>query len=239
MADANDTPKTAAANEATGTAQPQTAPGVLNVCEVFHSLQGEASRIGLPCAFVRLAGCNLGCDWCDTVYAREAGEEMTIDDVLARVAKFDCRRVELTGGEPLCQPGSLELMRRLCDGGYEVLLETNGSLDIAPVDERVARIVDFKCPSSGVSQANRWANVEQLRPGDEVKFVLADRGDYDFAVAAVRARKLIDRCEVIFSPVQGRLAPTDLAEWILADGLDVRLGLQLHKLLWPDEPRGR
>lgn len=213
--------------------------GVLSVCEIFLSLQGEASRIGLPCAFVRLAGCNLDCQWCDTEYAREGGQDMAVSDVVDRLAKFNCRRVELTGGEPLCQPAALELMRTLCDAGWEVLLETNGSLDIGSVDPRVRRIMDFKCPSSGMSQANLWSNVDRLGAGDEVKFVLADRGDYDFAVSAVRGRGLLERCPVVFSPVHGRCAPADLAEWILTDGLDVRLGLQLHKLLWPDENRGR
>ena len=212
---------------------------VLRVCEIFLSIQGEASRMGLPCALVRLAGCNLDCRWCDTRYAQNGGREMTIDEVLARLGEFACRRVELTGGEPLCQPASLELMRRLCDDGWEVLLETNGSLDIAAVDERVSRIVDFKCPSSGESESIRWENVEQLRPGDEVKFVLAGRDDYDFAVRAVVDRCLLGRCAVIFSPVHGRLDPAELAEWVLADGLDVRLGLQLHKIVWPDEDRGR
>ena len=197
--------------------------------------------MGLPCAFVRLAGCNLGCSWCDTGYARDAGagEAMTVADVLARLAQIDCWRVEVTGGEPLCQPGSIELMRRLCDEGYEVLLETNGSRDISAVDERVARIVDFKCPASGEADANLWSNVEHLRAGDEVKFVIASRDDYDFAAEAVRKRRLPEKCEVIFSPVHGLVRPADLAEWILADGLDVRLGLQLHKLLWPGEERGR
>ncbi len=233
MADENDT------HDNTGPARQAADNDVLNVCEIFLSLQGEGARIGLPCSFVRLAGCNLRCDWCDTAYAREPGTDMTIAEVIARLAELHCKRVELTGGEPLCQPASLELMRRLCDLGHEVLLETNGSLDIEPVDTRVARIVDFKCPSSGAAQANLWSNIEQLWAGDEVKFVLADRDDYDFAVAAMRERGLIGLCEIIFSPVDGLLKPADLAEWILADGLDVRLGLQLHKLLWPDEPRGR
>jgi len=218
---------------------PAVASGTLSVCEIFLSLQGEASRIGLPCAFVRLAGCNLNCRWCDTQYARQGGQDMTVRDVMDRLAKFHCRRVELTGGEPLCQPAALELMTALCDAGWEVLLETNGSRDIGPVDGRVARIVDFKCPSSGMSHENLWANVDHLCRPDEVKFVLADRSDYNFAVSAVRGRGLLDRCPVIFSPVHGRLDPADLAEWILADGLDVRLGLQLHKLLWPDVDRGR
>ena len=226
----------AAANNPT---DPDPATGTLSVCEVFLSLQGEASRIGLPCAFVRLAGCNLDCQWCDTAYARQGGQDMTVRDLADRLAKFNCRRVELTGGEPLCQPAALELMTALCDAGWEVLLETNGSRDIGPVDSRVGRIVDFKCPSSGMSRENLWSNVERLCSRDEVKFVLADRGDYNFAVSAVRGRGLLDRCPVIFSPVHGRLAPADLAEWILTDGLDVRLGLQLHKLLWPGQNRGR
>jgi 7-carboxy-7-deazaguanine synthase len=216
---------------------PTTRP--LSVCEIFLSIQGEASRAGLPCALVRLAGCNLDCVWCDTRYAREGGSEMTVDEVLARLGEFACRRVEITGGEPLCQPGSLELMRRLCDDGWEVLLETNGSLDIAPVDERVVRIVDFKCPASGQSGRTLWSNVEHLRRGDEVKFVLADRGDYDYAVAVLARRRIADRCAVVFTPAHGRLDPARLAQWILADGLDVRLGLQLHRIVWPGEDRGR
>jgi 7-carboxy-7-deazaguanine synthase len=164
---------------------------------------------------------------------------MSVDEIIAALSALPCRRVELTGGEPLQQRGALELMRRLCDDGREVLLETNGSLDISAVDPRVVRIVDFKCPSSGQSDTNMWANVESLRRGDEVKFVLADRDDYDFAVRAVRERGIMDRCQVIFSPVHGRLVAADLAEWILADGLEVRLGIQLHKLIWPGEDRGR
>jgi 7-carboxy-7-deazaguanine synthase len=239
MTDANNPTSPADTSGAADRAQPARPAGVLSVCEIFLSLQGEASRIGLPCAFVRLAGCNLRCQWCDTQYARQGGQDMTVKDVMARVSRFNCRRVEVTGGEPLCQPAALELMAALCDAGWEVLLETNGSRDIGPVDSRVARIVDFKCPSSGMSRENLWSNVERLCGRDEVKFVLADRGDYNFAAAAVGGRGLLDRCPVIFSPVHGRLAPADLAEWILADGLDIRLGLQLHKLLWPDEPRGR
>jgi len=219
---------------------PDISNAALSVSEIFFSLQGEASRTGLPCAFVRLAGCNLDCRWCDTTYARDGGgDEMTTDEIAARLGGFPCRRVEVTGGEPLCQAGSIDLMRRLCDDGWEVLLETNGSLDISPVDPRVVRIVDFKCPSSGQDAANLWDNVGRLRATDEVKFVLADRGDYDFAVAAVRGRGILEKCSVIFSPVSGRLDPAELADWILADGLDVRLGLQLHKILWPGDQRGR
>ena len=211
---------------------------MLHVCEIFLSIQGEGARAGWPCGFVRLAGCNLRCAWCDTSYAWAGGEEMGLDDVLARAAELGCPRVEVTGGEPLLQPETPELLGRLCDAGFETLLETNGSQDIAALDPRVVRIVDFKCPSSGEAAANRWANVRHLRAGDEVKFVLADRADYEFAHAMIVEHDLRERCPVLLSPVHGRLDPADLAEWILADKLDVRLGLQLHKLIWPDRERG-
>ena len=210
----------------------------LQISEVFLSIQGEGVRAGLPCVLVRLAGCNLRCSWCDTQWAWRGGDEIPIDDVLARVAEFGVRRVEVTGGEPLAQTGAIELLRRLCDEGYETLLETNGSLDISSVDQRVVRIVDFKCPSSGADRSNLWDNAKELRPGDEVRFVIADREDYDYARRAVTSRRLTDRCAVIFSPVQDRCAPADLAEWILADRLDVRLGIQLHKVIWPNKDRG-
>ena len=210
----------------------------LKVVEIFLSIQGEGTRAGLPCTLVRLGGCNLRCTWCDTPYARDGGEEMSVEAVLARVEQLGCNRVEVTGGEPLDQPAAVELLRRLCDAGCEVLLETNGSMDIFAVDPRVARIVDFKCPASGQSAANRWANVAALTARDEVKFVLADRADYQFARDAVAARGLGDVCAVIFSPAAGRLAADELTGWILADGLDVRLGLQLHKIIWPDCERG-
>jgi 7-carboxy-7-deazaguanine synthase len=210
----------------------------LCVCEIFLSIQGEGRATGLPCAFVRLAGCNLRCAWCDTAYAWSGGETMSVEQVLARLEQFRCRRVEVTGGEPLWQEATLELLTRLADAGYQVLLETNGSLDVAPVDKRVTKIVDFKCPSSAQEPKNRWANVQALRGGDEVKFVLADRADYDYAAAALVRHKLPGPCTVTFSPVFGRLDPAVLAEWILTDALDVRLGLQLHKILWPGGRRG-
>jgi len=215
----------------------------LNVCEIFLSIQGEGTRAGLPCTLVRLAGCNLRCRWCDTPYALEGGREMSIEEILAEVQRLGCRRVELTGGEPLIQDASRELLTRLCDDGCDVLLETNGTVDISDVDERVARIVDVKCPSSGESATTMWANMERLRPTDEVKFVVADRADYEFAREAAAARGLPRRCAVIFSPVMDRgaaaLPPARLAEWVLADGLDVRVGLQLHKIIWPNAERGR
>ena len=190
---------------------------------------------------VRLAGCNLRCSWCDTAYARTAdgAESMTVGDVLGRVAELGCRRVEVTGGEPLLQPACLYLLHRLCDAGCETLLETNGSVDISPVDPRVTRIVDFKCPSSGQEMSNLWANAACLAGRDEVKFVLADRADFDFAREAVEIHRLTERAAaVVFSPVHGALAPAKLAAWMLEHGLDVRLGLQLHKMIWPERDRG-
>ena len=210
----------------------------LTVCEIFRSIQGEGTRAGLPCTLVRLAGCNLRCSWCDTTYAWQGGRETTLEDILQQVDRLGCRRVEVTGGEPLIQPGTPELLRELCDRGYETLLETNGSIDVSGMDPRVIRIVDFKCPSSGQSEHNRWENVEHLSPGDEVKFVIADRADYDFARAALVDRGLVGRCTVLLGPVAGRLPPATLAEWMLTDGLDVRLNLQLHKILWPEKDRG-
>lgn len=211
----------------------------LTVNEIFKSIQGESTRAGLPCVMVRLAGCNLRCSWCDTVYARDAsaGDEMTVDDVLAGVCELRCRRVEVTGGEPLVQAACRTLLMRLCEAGFETLLETNGSQDIARIDSRVVRVVDFKCPSSGAEAANRWANVQHLTDRDEVKFVIADRRDYLFAREALSRHALAERCAVIFSPLNAA-APASLAAWVLDDGLDVRLGLQLHKIIWPDKNRG-
>ena len=212
---------------------------ILIVNEIFKSIQGESTRAGLPCVMVRLAGCNLACSWCDTQYARDgaAGREMSVADVLARVAELGGDRVEVTGGEPLGQDACRVLLEQLCQGGLETLLETNGSQDIARIDPRVVKIVDFKCPASGVEQANLWQNVEHLTDRDEVKFVIADRGDYEYARDAVAGHGLCDRCAVIFSPVDISAA-AELATWILQDGLDVRLGLQLHKMIWPDIDRG-
>ncbi len=212
--------------------------GTLKVNEIFLSIQGEGLRAGLPCAFIRLSGCNLRCRWCDTPYALREGETAELSEILRRVELLGCGRVEVTGGEPLMQPGTIDLLRMLCDVGYETLLETNGSLDISPVDERVVRIVDFKCPSSGQADANRWTNVQHLRAGDEVKFIIADRRDFEFACDAVGDRDLTSICPVTFQPVAGLWEPADLAEWILAGRLDVRLGLQIHKILWPGKYRG-
>ncbi len=206
--------------------------GILRVTEIFHSIQGESARVGLPTVFVRLTGCPLRCVWCDTDYAFSGGESVGIDDVMQRVAEYRCATVCVTGGEPLAQKNCLPLLAALCDAGHSVSLETSGALDIGGVDPRVSRIVDLKAPGSGESARNRWENLDLLTGRDELKFVLASREDYDWAVATCRERKLVERCPVLFSPVQGRLDPVQLAQGILDDRLPVRFQLQLHKLLW-------
>jgi len=213
-------------------------PGRLRIHEIFHSIQGESSFAGRPCVFVRLTGCQMRCVWCDTAYAFHEGDWRTVEEVVAEVRGYGCPLVEVTGGEPLLQPAVHPLMRRLCDEGFEVLLETGGGLDIAPVDPRVRRIVDVKCPGSGEAANNRWANLDALRAGDEVKFVIADAADYAWAREVVARHALAARCPVHFSPVWGRLSPEQLSAWILADRLPVRLGLQLHKIVWGAEARG-
>lgn len=215
-----------------------TAVPSLRVSEIFHSLQGESTRVGLPTVFVRLTGCPLRCIWCDTSYAFSGGETLALDTILARVAAFGCKTVCVTGGEPLAQAGCPVLLAALCDAGYAVSLETSGALDISAVDPRVSRIVDVKAPDSGEAAKNRWENLAALRPGDELKFVLASRADYDWAKSALAERQLAERCSVLFSPVADALPPAQLAEWILADRLPVRFQLQLHKILWGPE-RGR
>lgn len=204
----------------------------LRITEIFYSLQGEASRVGLPTVFVRLTGCPLRCRWCDTTYSFTGGEAANIASVLAEVAKYPAHQVCVTGGEPLAQKECLPLLVALCDAGYDVSLETSGALDISAVDSRVARIMDLKAPASGESAKNRWANLELLNERDEIKIVIAAREDYEWARAVLRERQLDARCPVLFSPAQGQIEPVDLASWILEDGLNVRFQLQLHKLLW-------
>ena len=213
----------------------------LVVNEIFRSIQGEGARAGRVCAFVRLTGCNLRCRWCDTPYAYDEGGQVPVESLLEKVAALRCRLVMLTGGEPLLQPATPALLARLCDAGYEVLLETNGSLDVSGVDARVVRCVDIKCPGSGEAGSFLWSNLDALRPGDEIKLVLADREDYDYARRVVREHDLTARCTVLMVPAAGLLPPVKLAEWILGepDALGgVRLGLQLHKIIWPDVRRG-
>lgn len=210
-------------------------PERLRVTEIFHSIQGEADAVGWPTVFVRMTGCPLRCVWCDTEYSFHGGQWRTIDQILVEVAQYGVRHVCVTGGEPLSQKRCLLLLHRLCDAGYEVSLETSGALDIAAVDPRVRKVVDLKAPGSGEAGRNRWKNLAHLRPHDQVKFVLADRIDYDWARAVVTEHALDTRCHVLFSPVAGVLPPRELAEWILSDRLPVRLQIQLHKLLWANE----
>lgn len=208
----------------------------LRVTEIFFSLQGEASRVGLPTVFVRLTGCPLRCGYCDTEYAFQGGAWMSLDDILGRVRAHPTRHVTVTGGEPLAQRDCLTLLTDLCDAGLDVSLETSGALDITGVDRRVARIVDIKTPGSGEVERNLWANLADLTPRDEVKFVLCDAADYDWACQVLREYRLSERAAILFSPVHGRLEPAVLADWILRDGLPVRLQVQLHKLLWGEGP---
>ena len=208
----------------------------LRIREIFFSLQGEGQRVGLPTLFVRLTGCPLRCSYCDTAYAFQGGESMRIDAILARAADYPTRHITVTGGEPLAQRDCLDLLKALCDAGYDVALETSGALDIAAVDARVARIVDLKTPGSGEVERNLWRNLEHLSPRDEIKIVLTDAEDYAWAKARLAEHRLAERCPVLLSPAFGRLEPRQLAEWILADGLPVRMQVQLHKLLWGEEP---
>ncbi len=206
----------------------------LRISEIFLSLQGESSRVGLPTVFVRLSGCPLRCYYCDTAYAFSGGTWWSLTRLLQRVAAFDVPRVTVTGGEPLAQKACLPLLQRLCDAGHEVSLETSGALPIAAVDPRVMRVVDIKTPASGEMDRNLPENLDALRSTDELKFVLSDRADYDWAVALLREQGLQRRCAVLFSPVAGVLEAATLADWIVTDRLPVRFQLQLHKLLWGD-----
>jgi 7-carboxy-7-deazaguanine synthase len=210
----------------------------LRVTEIFHSIQGESTLAGQPCVFVRLTGCPLRCSWCDTEYAFFGGRELAIEDVLGDAGRYGCQLVEVTGGEPLGQPGAPELLKTLCDHGYTVLLETSGAIDTSAIDSRVRIILDVKCPGSGMTDRMHWPNVERLRSHDEVKFVIQDRADYEWAQAVVSRYRLSDRCPVLFSPVFGLLEARLLAEWILADRLAVRLQLQMHKHIWAPDLRG-
>ena len=204
----------------------------LKISEIFYSLQGEASRVGLPTVFVRLTGCPLRCTWCDTTYAFTGGQSMPLPAILDAVGAYGARQVCVTGGEPLAQKNCLPLLTALCDAGYDVSLETSGALDVSPVDARVSRIVDLKAPGSGEAGRNLWSNLAVLGARDELKFVIQDRNDYEWARATIAEHRLDALCPLLFSPVQGQLEAPTLAEWILADRLPVRFQLQLHKLLW-------
>ncbi|WP_282809502.1 7-carboxy-7-deazaguanine synthase QueE [Thauera humireducens] len=216
-----------------------TAPVVkLRITEIFASIQGESTWVGLPTVFVRLTGCPLRCSWCDTAYAFTGGENRSLDEVLAEVACHGLKHVCVTGGEPLSQKGCLPLLSALCDAGYAVSLETSGALDIGAADPRVSRIMDLKAPGSGEVERNLYDNIAQLKADDEVKIVLANADDYAWAKQQIATHRLAERCTVLLSPVAGELDPAQLAEWIVRDRLPVRFQLQLHKILWNDA-RGR
>lgn len=208
----------------------------LRLTEIFHSLQGEADQIGWPTVFVRLTGCPLRCVYCDTAYAFHGGKWWLLDEILAEVGRHGARHVCVTGGEPLAQPNCAELCRRLCDAGYVVSIETAGAMDIGVLDPRVIRVMDLKTPASGEEARNRLENIPLLRERDQVKFVICDRGDYEWAAGMLAEHRLAERCQVLFSPSHGQVPPRELAEWILADRLPVRFQMQLHKLLWGDAP---
>lgn len=210
----------------------------LRITEIFYSLQGESRTIGWPTVFIRLTGCPLRCGYCDTAYAFHGGQWMHAGQILAAVAAYAPRYVTVTGGEPLAQPGCRTLLQQLCEAGYEVSLETSGALDIGDIDPRVSIVMDLKTPGSGESHRNRYANLETLRGGDQVKFVICDRGDYEWARDTVREHAIAQRCEVLFSPEHEYMPARDLADWVLADRLPVRVQIQLHKYLWGDV-RGR
>lgn len=208
----------------------------LKIHEIFFSLQGESSRVGLPTVFVRLTGCPMRCVYCDTAYAFSGGSNMEISDILLKAAEYGTQYVTVTGGEPLAQKDCHALLKDLCDAGYSVSLETGGAIDISPVDERVSVILDIKTPGSGESENNKWGNLAHLKSTDEVKFVLCDREDYDWAKQILVTHEITKKCPVLFSPVYNKVNPTDLAEWVLADQLPVRMQVQLHKILWGEKP---
>ena len=211
---------------------------MLKVNEIYYSIQGESTFAGKPCVFVRLTYCNLRCSYCDTEYAFYEGEEMSIEEILNEVAKYDCKLVEITGGEPLVQKESIKLMKQLCDKGYRVLLETGGSLPIEKVDKRIRIILDLKCPSSNMKGKNLYENIDHLKPLDEVKFVIGAREDYDWAKETIDKYEIDKKCEILFSTVFDQLEPLTLTNWILEDKLNVRFQLQMHKFIWKPEERG-
>ena len=210
----------------------------MKVCEIFTSIQGESTFAGVPCTFIRMAGCNLRCSYCDTVYAYEEGAELSGEEIVKRIQAAGLKTVEITGGEPLLQPGVSPLVKSLLDLGYRVLIETNGSQDIQGIDRRAVIILDIKTPGSGMSGKAKLSNLHFLKPEDEVKFVITDRKDYEWSRSFVREHSLEGRCKVLFSPAFGMLDPQDLSRWILEDRLEVRLNLQLHKYIYGPETRG-
>jgi 7-carboxy-7-deazaguanine synthase len=211
---------------------------MLKINEIYKSVQGESSKAGLPCTFVRLTYCNLRCTYCDSEYAFYEGKEMEIDEIVAEVKQLECNLVEVTGGEPLFQKESIELLKQLCDEGYEVMLETGGSLPIEQVDKRVMIIMDLKCPSSKMMKKNLYENIEHLKTKDEVKFVIGTREDYDWTKEIITKYNLTKKCPVLFSTVFGAINPAAMVEWILQDKLNVRFQLQMHKYIWDPKTKG-
>ncbi len=212
---------------------------MLKVNEIFYSIQGEGTSTGLPCVFVRLTYCNLRCTYCDTEYAFYEGKEMTFTEIIDEVKKYDCKLIEITGGEPLVQMDEcLILMKQLCDNGFEVMIETGGSISIKEIDERVRIIMDLKCPSSGMVKKNLYENINHLKSTDELKFVIGSREDYDWTLEMIKKYQLMNRCEILFSVVFGKLEPVQLVNWILKDKLNVRFQLQVHKFIWHPDTKG-
>lgn len=212
---------------------------MLKVNEIYYSVQGESTAAGLPCVFVRLTYCNLRCTYCDTEYAFYDGKDLSISEIIDKIKKYDCKLVEVTGGEPLVQMDEcLDLMKQLCDSGFEVLIETGGSLSIKNIDTRVKVIMDLKCPSSGMEKKNLYENINYLKPVDELKFVIGSREDYDWTKLIIEKYKLVEKCELLFSVVFAKLEPVQLVNWILEDKLKVRFQLQMHKFIWHPETKG-
>lgn len=208
----------------------------LKITEIFYSLQGESTTIGLPTVFIRLTGCPLRCGYCDTAYAFHGGKRMTMEEILEKVASFNPRHITVTGGEPLAQKECPSLLSLLCDQGYQVSIETSGALDITPIDKRVMIVMDLKTPASKEEEKNRYENIAALKKSDQIKFVLCNHADYIWAVEIIKKYQLEQKAELLFSPSWGELNPTQLADWIVRDNLPVRFQLQLHKILWQDKP---